>query len=125
MDQPLRQTVAEVDTETPAFHEAAPRLVPADSAGGYACGFLPPPDDPKVEVTAAGAGPVVVIGTTGDPTTPFDSTRSMANKLEDGRLVKVTANQHTGYGVNACVDSAVDRYLLDPTDAPQDELSCR
>ena len=43
MDQPLRQTVEEVDAGTPAFHEAAPRLVPADSAGGYACGFLPPP----------------------------------------------------------------------------------
>ena len=38
MDQTLRQTVAEVDAETPAFHDAAPRLVPADSAGGYACG---------------------------------------------------------------------------------------
>ena len=47
------------------------------------------PTDPRVEVTAAGAGPVVVIGTTGDPSTPFDSTRTMADKLEDGRLVAV------------------------------------
>jgi hypothetical protein len=123
MDQTLRQTVAEVDAETPAFHDAAPRLVPVDSAGGYACGFLPPPEDPKVEVTAAGAGPVVVIGTTGDPTTPFDSTRAMADKLEDGRLVKVTANQHTGYGVNECVIDAVNKYLVD-LEPPDDETNC-
>ena len=32
--------------------------------------------EPRVDVTAAGAGPVVVIGTTGDPSTPLASTRS-------------------------------------------------
>ncbi len=123
MDQPLRQTVAEVDAETPAFHDAAPRLVPADSAGGYVCGFLPPPENPKVDVSAAGAGPVVVIGTTGDPTTPFDSTRSLADQLEDGRLVSVTANQHTGYGVNQCVIDVVNKYLVD-LEPPDDETNC-
>jgi pimeloyl-ACP methyl ester carboxylesterase len=123
MDQPLRETVEEVDAETPAFHDAAPRLVPADSAGGYACGFLPPPTDPRVEVTADGAGPVVVIGTTGDPSTPFDSTRTMADKLQDGRLVAVTANQHTGYGANECVIDVVNKYLVD-LEPPDDETTC-
>jgi len=123
MDQSQRETVAQVDAETPAFHAAAPRLVPADSAGGYMCGFLPPPTDPRVEVTAAGAGPVVVIGTTGDPSTPLDSTRTMADKLGDGRLVTVTANQHTGYGVNKCVIDVVNKYLVD-LEPPDDGTTC-
>jgi pimeloyl-ACP methyl ester carboxylesterase len=123
MDQSLRQTVEEVDAETPGFHEAAPRIVPADSAGGYACGFLPPATDPRVDVTAAGAGPVLVIGTTGDPATPFDSTRTMSDELEDGRLVVVTANQHTGYGVNDCVIDVVNKYLVD-LEPPADETIC-
>ena len=61
----------------------------------------------------AGAGPIVVIGTTGDPATPLAGTRVMASTLEDGRLIVVTADKHTGYGENDCVDGAVDKYLID------------
>ena len=64
-------------------------------------------------MTGAGNGPVVVIGTTGDPATPIESTEAMADTLADGRLIVVSADQHTGYGVNSCVDDAVDDYLVD------------
>ncbi len=78
---------------------------------------------PAQEITGAGAGPVVVIGTTGDPSTPLDSTRRMADVLEDGRLVIVDANQHTGYGLNRCVIDVVNAYLIDLV-APADETEC-
>ena len=123
MDQRQRQTVAEIDAEIPEFHAAAPRLVPEDSTGGYACSFLPAATEPRIDVTAAGAGPVVVIGTTGDPSTPLASSKLMADKLEDGRLVEVTANQHTGYGVNSCVIEVVNKYLLD-LESPDDGTTC-
>ena len=123
MDQPERQTVAEIDAAIPAFHEAAPRLVPEESTGGYACSFLPVADEPRIDVSAAGAGPIVVIGTTGDPSTPLASTRLMADQLEDGRLVEVTANQHTGYGVNNCVIDVVNKYLLE-LEPPDDGTAC-
>jgi hypothetical protein len=51
----------------------------------------------------AGAGPIVVVGTTGDPATPLESSRAMADTLEDGRLVIVDANEHTGYRGDDCV----------------------
>jgi hypothetical protein len=54
----------------------------------------------------------VVIGTTGDAATPLESSRRMATALEDGRLIVVTANRHTGYGENDCVTTAVNKYLL-------------
>ena len=47
----------------------------------------------------------------------------MADKLEDGRLVVVTANQHTGYGVNDCVIDVVNNYLVD-LEPPDDETTC-
>ena len=97
--------------------------MPEGSTGGYACSFLPAAAEPRVDVTAAGAGPVVVIGTTGDPSTPLASTKLMADKLEDGRLVEVTANQHTGYGVNSCVIDVVNEYLID-LEPPDDETAC-
>lgn len=123
-DTTERKTVEETDAENELFSEVAPRLVPEGAAGGYFCTFFPPATDPRVDIDAAGAGPIVVIGTTGDPATPFDSTVRMSNRLEDGRLVVVEADRHTGYGVNRCVVEVVNRYLID-LEAPDDETECR
>jgi pimeloyl-ACP methyl ester carboxylesterase len=122
MDQRERPTVEESDAEAPLFNRAAPRIAP-DTTGDYFCTFFPESIDPRVEITGAGAGPIVVIGTTGDPATPLESTRSMAETLEDGRLVVVTADQHTGYGVNQCVDDIVHEYLID-LEVPPEESQC-
>jgi hypothetical protein len=54
-----------------------------------------------------------VVGTTGDPSTPFESTRRMANALDQGVLVIVEAEQHTGYNVNRCINDLVSGYLVD------------
>jgi hypothetical protein len=74
-------------------------------------------------VTGIGAGPIVVVGTTGDPSTPLESSRKMAAALEDGRLVVVEANQHTGYRVNSCIDDAIHNYLIQ-LEAPDTETVC-
>jgi hypothetical protein len=47
----------------------------------------------------------------------------MVKALEEGRLIEVTADQHTGYNVNSCVNEAVDNYLID-LQAPDGELDC-
>ena len=47
----------------------------------------------------------------------------MAKKLEQGILIVVSANQHTGYGANSCVTKAVDEYLIDLV-VPTNELTC-
>jgi pimeloyl-ACP methyl ester carboxylesterase len=101
---------------------AAPRMAPGLLDAGT-CASFPTPDVPRVPITGAEAGPIVVIGTTGDPATPLDSSRAMASTLEDGRLVVVTADQHTGYGTNACVDEVVHRYLID-LEVPAADTAC-
>jgi pimeloyl-ACP methyl ester carboxylesterase len=122
-DTDERRTVAEEDASVSLFREVAPRLVPEGSTGGYFCTFFPTAGDPRIEITGEGAGPIVVIGTTGDPATPLTSTMAMADALEDGRLVVVEAEQHTGYGVNDCVVDLVSDYLVDRI-APDDDTEC-
>ena len=58
----------------------APRLFPYTTAS-YTCDFFPPAADPRAEITGERAGPIVVIGTTGDPSTPLDSSAAMADAL--------------------------------------------
>ena len=121
-DEAERQTVEESDAEVEAILEVAPRIFPY-TTGSYSCTFFPPALDPRIEITGAGAGPIVVIGTTGDAATPLESTRAMADTLEDGRLVVVEANQHTGYRGSDCVQDIVHTYLLQLV-APDDGTSC-
>jgi pimeloyl-ACP methyl ester carboxylesterase len=124
MDSVERPTVEEDDADAAKLHAAAPRFA-VRTVGDYGCTFFPPPTDPRIEITGNGAGPIVVMGTTGDPATPLEGTKKMAETLEDGRLVTVVGNRHTGYGLNACSTSTVDNYLVDPVGhLPAEGLVC-
>ena len=121
-DNPDRMTVEEADELVPQYQANAPRFSPG-TTGDYTCTFWPQAIDPRIKITGNGAGPIVVIGTTGDAATPLASTRNMVKALQEGRLIVVTAEQHTGYNVNSCVNDAVDSYLID-LQAPDGELDC-
>ncbi len=117
-DDAERPTVDEADADVDEVLAVAPRIFPY-TTGSYSCTFYPPALDPRIDITGAGAGPIVVIGTTGDPATPLESSREMADTLEDGRLVVVEANEHTGYRGDDCVRGIVHDYLV--TLAPPDD----
>ena len=123
LDDPGASTVEEVDASVDAFIAAAPRLG-ANFAHGYSCALWPVPQAQQVTVSGKGAGPIIVIGTTGDAATPLSSTRKMAKALESGVLLVVEADQHTGYGINTCIIMEVDNYLIDLT-VPVNETICK
>jgi len=121
-DDEERQTVEESDAEVDQILAVARRIFPY-TTGSYSCTFFPEALDPRIEITGAGAGPIVVVGTTGDPATPLTSSKAMADKLEDGRLVIADANEHTGYRSNECVQDVVHEYLIHLV-APEDGTVC-
>ena len=124
LDDPGSTGPADLFSHEAEFAAAAPRLGRGWMAELVFCSVWPVPAAEPVTITGAGAGPILVMGTTGDPATPLDGTRQMAQALQDGHLVIVAADQHTGYGVNNCGDSTVDDYLVDPTKPLADEIDC-
>ncbi|MFD7130115.1 alpha/beta hydrolase [Streptomyces sp. NPDC059894] len=81
-------------------------------------------DDP--EVSAPGAAPILLVGNTGDPATPYEGARKMADELgkDVGVLLTWKGEGHGAYGSGSdCVDSAVDGYLLNGT-VPKDGTVC-
>ena len=93
----------------------APRFGPAIALSGLACADWPvaPVSSPH-PVVGKGAPPVLVIGTTGDPATPYAWSVALAGGLESGVLLTYRGDGHTVYrvGAPACVRTPVDRYLL-------------
>ncbi len=70
----------------------------------------------RAEIHAKGAAPILVIGTTNDPATPYVWAKSLAAQLDSGHLVTYSGEGHTAYNKsNACVNNAVDDYLLKGT----------
>jgi len=110
-DDPERLTVDQADERATEFAGIAPRVFPS-TVGAYTCGFFPPSADPRADITGEGAGPIVVIGATGDPSTPLASSAAMADALEEGVLVTVDANRHTSYGTGDCIDDIVHDSLI-------------
>jgi pimeloyl-ACP methyl ester carboxylesterase len=65
-------------------------------------------------MTDTGPAPIVVIGTTADPSTPIAWAEGVVEHLTEGRLITYTGEGHTGYNKgNACVDTLVDDYFTD------------
>jgi pimeloyl-ACP methyl ester carboxylesterase len=76
---------------------------------------LPAPHADEVlgDVQAPGAPPVLVIGTTKDPATPYAGAQDLQDRIAGSRLVTVDGTRHGSYATgNTCVDGIVDRYLI-------------
>ena len=72
-------------------------------------------------LTAPGAAPILVVGNTGDPATPYEWAQSLASQLTSGRLLTWEGTGHTAYGQgSACVVRVVDAYLVSGTVPPRD-----
>ncbi len=106
------------------FEEVAPTFG-RYLAGEGACAYWPVEAQTVLEeYDAEGAAPIVVIGTTRDPATPYEWAVALADTLSSGVLITYDGDGHTAYGrSNECVNDAVDAYLLDGT-VPEDGLSC-
>ena len=80
--------------------------------------------EPEREVRAAGAAPIVVIGTTRDPATPYKWAQALAKQLESAVLLTRDGDGHTGYNMgNDCVDEPIEGYLIDG-DVPTKDKDC-
>lgn len=125
LDDPWAITADEVDQEIPAFTEVSPTFGRVFAWMNTSCGGIKvESSEPPVEIRAEGAAPIVVVGTTRDPATPYRWAEALAEQLESGVLVSRDGDGHTGYGSgNDCVDGAIHAYLVDGT-VPEDGLSC-
>ncbi len=128
LDDRQRPTQEETKKLLPEFRKISPvfgEFLGWDTAGW--CHDWPVPgqfDTP--EVSAPGAEPVLVVGNTGDPATPYEGAQKMADELGEDVGVMLTwkGEGHGAYGSGSdCVDSTINAYLLNGK-VPQDGKVC-
>ncbi|TXL91448.1 alpha/beta hydrolase [Streptomyces sp. IB2014 016-6] len=116
---------ADVDAAAPSFQEASPVFGTALAWAGLNCAYWPTEaTGTPHRIAAKGAPPILVVGTTRDPATPYKWAQSLAEQLASGVLLTYDGDGHTAYGRGSdCVDTAINTYLLEGT-PPKNGKKC-
>lgn len=120
LDRPFPDTDAHIKAQLGTFERVSPVFGAALDWGSLPCRYwhIPPTGRPA-PVNAAGAPPILVIGTTRDPATPYAWAKSLAAQLDSGVFLGRVGDGHTAYVEgNTCIDSRVDAYLLTGSTPP-------
>ncbi|MDQ3735218.1 MAG: alpha/beta hydrolase [Actinomycetota bacterium] len=112
----VRDYVAEWDSRYPLFGAAL-------ASGLMTCTLWEATRHPLPERDAAGSAPILVIGTEGDPATPYAGAVTMADQLEAGVLLTWEGEGHTAFPKTDCITEAVMEYLIDLV-VPADGTTC-
>jgi len=118
LDWPDTRSLEKTKADAQRFSDAAPVFGPYLAYTNIACKYLTLPTKDKLtratnKITAINTAPVIVIGTTRDPATPYEWSVGLNQIFKNSKLISLDADGHTGQGRgSACVDDAVDAYLL-------------
>ena len=114
LDARDRPTVADIKAVEPRFAKVSPVFGRALAWGSLGCSDWPiEATHPQNDIDADTSAPIHIVGTTGDPATPYESAKSLAKQLSSSVLVTRVGDGHTAYASgDDCVDDIVDRYLL-------------
>jgi pimeloyl-ACP methyl ester carboxylesterase len=125
LDYKVTSTEASLRPEAEKLAKLAPVFGPQMSYGGTSCAQWPfPSTRDRVPITAAGSAPILVVGTTNDPATPYIWAKNVAKTLENGHLVTYKGEGHTAYNKsNSCVNDTVDDFFVNGT-VPKTDPKC-
>ena len=124
LDFPGPSDAAGYEAEAKAWAKVSPHFGAFVAFTRVGCAYWPvPPVRVPGAVSAPGAPPIVIIGSTGDPATPYQWAVSLSHQLTSSTLITRTGDGHTGYSYSECVQKATDAYLLDLT-TPKSGLVC-
>lgn len=126
LDSTKPSSLAAVQKSIPEFEKISPAFGRSMAWGALGCSDWPLKSaNPQIPISAKGAQPIVVVGTTRDPATPYEWAQALAKQLDSGLLVTREGDGHTGFHVgNSCIDDLVDAYLI-KGDVPKDGVTCK
>jgi pimeloyl-ACP methyl ester carboxylesterase len=105
--------ISAYDQIGPDLVKASPLFGPMLQYGALKCAYWPVDgmgiEQPSIEGPVP---PILLIGSTGDPVTPYDWAKEMNIEIPRSVLLTRDGNGHTSYGLDDCIDSTTDQYLI-------------
>ena len=116
LDQPVPTDIAAYDQLGPTFAKSSWLFGPWDQYGNVQCADWPvPPIGHPGPVTIDGAPPLLLVGGTGDPITPYAWAQSVYQQVPNSVLLTRNGTGHVSYGKSTCAQAAIDAYLFNLT----------
>jgi pimeloyl-ACP methyl ester carboxylesterase len=125
LDKGSLKTVGDAERLVPDYEQVSPVFGAGFAWSTISCRDWPyPPVAPSEPITAPGAAPILVVGTTRDPATPYAWAQALADQLQSGVLLTFDGDGHTAYNRgSSCVNRAVEAYLVGGQ-VPDDGTTC-
>jgi len=119
LDHPVSHDLAAYPLLAAQYQASAPVFGALLAWGEAACAVWPvPPTRTPGPISAPGSPPILVVGTTHDPATPYAWAVSVAAQLSHGVLLTRDGSDHVSYFYSACVRSYVQTYLVSGVTPP-------
>jgi len=112
VDRRWPSSVPAIERLVPRLARVAPVFGPSEAWGSLACGFWPVPPGRGGAVHLSRPLPILVVGSTRDPATPYAWARALVSQLTGSRLLTRVGDGHTAYFASACIATWVNRYLV-------------
>ncbi|HYS96925.1 MAG TPA: alpha/beta hydrolase [Candidatus Dormibacteraeota bacterium] len=116
LDFPVPTDIAAYDKLGPAFAKASPLFGPWSQYSNLQCALWPvKPKNQQGALTVSGAPPILLVGGTNDPATPYADAQSVNRQIAGSVLLTRHGNGHTSYDSSPCAHAAEDAYLISLT----------
>jgi len=113
LDHPASKVLKAYALLAASFKVSAPVFGPLLAWGEAACAVWPIPSTRTVgPATAVGSPPILVVGTTHDPATPYQWAVNLSHELSQGVLLTREGSDHVAYFYSPCVRSYIQTYLV-------------
>lgn len=113
LDHPVPTSLAAYDQLGPAFAQASALFGPEFQYSNLTCAYWPIKATRQPgPLTANGAPPILLIGGTNDPATPYAWAQSVHQQLTSSVLLTRQGNGHTSYNASTCARLTIDAYLI-------------
>jgi len=107
--------IAVYDALGPALAKASPLFGPWTQYTDLVCAYWPAPPKYPLPLSMENVPPILLIGGTNDPATPYAWAQSVNRQIPGSVLLTRQGNGHTSYGSSSCARTAEDAYLIDLT----------
>jgi len=116
LDFTVPTDVAAYDKLSSAFASASPFFGPWSQYSNLQCAYWPvKPKHANEPITVTGAAPILLVGGTNDPATPYSEAQSVNRQIDGSVLLTRQGNGHTSYDVSDCAHAAENAYLISLT----------